>query len=154
MSLWDNQSNTTLCKLDKQQCVSSILAQHRLLLLGHLVRMNDGCLPKKLLVGSPAGGSRAAGGHKCRWNDLVVKDLGRCGVKENWRIVAQDRKAWCSYIRECVEEANEHTDMKEVNRKDKRRRRCKNQAEVHVVNLLAQTEADLINPHWQKLQQP
>ena len=53
----------------------------------------------------------AAGGHKCRWNDLVVKDLGRCGVKENWRIVAQDRKAWCSFIREGVEEANEHTDI-------------------------------------------
>ena len=36
-------------------------------------------------------------------------------MKENWCIVAQDRKAWCSFIREGVEEANEHTDMEEVN---------------------------------------
>ena len=58
------------------------------------MRMCDSRLPKKLLVCAPAGGSRAAGGQKYRWNDLVVKDLKRCGMDEDWRVVAQDRRAW------------------------------------------------------------
>ena len=75
---------------------------HGLLLLGHLVRMNDGCLPKKLLLCAPTGGSKAAGGQKRSGMTIVVKDLKRCGVYENWHVVAQDRKAWWSVIREGV----------------------------------------------------
>ena len=126
VSLWDKQRNTTMRKLAKQQRVSSILVQRRLCLLGHLVRMNDSRLPKKMLVCAPAGGNRAVGGQKCRWNDLVVRDLRRCGVEEDWRDVALERRAWQCVVREGAVELNEHDENEEVKQKDERRRRRKN----------------------------
>ena len=65
MILRDRKRNTTICKLAKQQRISSMLTQCRLRLLGHLAQMDDGCLPKQLLVNAPADGRHAVGG-QCR----------------------------------------------------------------------------------------
>ena len=138
VSLWDKQCNTTMCELAKQR-VSSILVQHRRRLLGHLVRMRDSRLPKKMLVCAPADGSRAAAGQKCRWNDLVVKDLRKCGVEEDWHDVALDRRAWRCVVREGAEELNKHNEHEEVKWKDERRQRRKNR--------LVQANAALSCPH-------
>ena len=51
----------------------------------------------------------------------VVKDLRRCGMEEDWRDVAKDRRAWRCIIRERAEEANEHDEFEEVKRKDDRK---------------------------------
>ena len=56
--------------------------------------MNDHRLPRKLLVCAPVGGSRCAGGQKCRWNDLIVKDLKDCEMEEEQQELALDRSAW------------------------------------------------------------
>ena len=66
--------NTSIRKM-AQQRVSSIVSQWRLRLLGHIVHMDDHWLPKQLLVSAPYGGSRAVGGQKSHWNDLVQRDL-------------------------------------------------------------------------------
>ena len=50
VSLREEKRNTAIRKLAKQQRVSSVLMRKRLWFLGHLERMKDECVPKKLLV--------------------------------------------------------------------------------------------------------
>ena len=45
ISIWDNKRNTSICKAAKQQRVSSLPSQRRLCFAGHLVCMDDNCLP-------------------------------------------------------------------------------------------------------------
>ena len=80
ISMWDIKRNTTIRKLARMPRMSTILSQRRLRLLGHLACIDDHCLPKKLLVSAPAGGSRAVGGQTLRWNDLISRDLRESGT--------------------------------------------------------------------------
>ena len=59
-----------------------VVTQHRLQWLGHVRRMNDYCLPKKLLFGELLP-TRPAHGPKLRWWDLVLKDLRSLGFCVN-----------------------------------------------------------------------
>ena len=111
ISLWNKQCNTTLRKLAKQHRASAILVQCRLRLLGHLTRMDNSCLPKKLLVFAPAGGNTCAGGHKCRWNDLVTRDLKDCELEDEWQELAQDRSVWRCFVQEGMEQLNQRLEQ-------------------------------------------
>ena len=57
------------------QRVSSLLLQRRLGFPGHLVRMDDNCLPKQVLVCMLPDGHRSATGQKQHWNDLMSRDF-------------------------------------------------------------------------------
>ena len=129
VSLWDKQCNTTLHKLAKQRRVSSILAECRLRLLGHIAHMDDNRLPKKLLVCAPAGGHRSLRGQRRRWNDLVAKDLTLCELEEDWYDRAQDRHAWQSFVRKSAEKLNLRLEQEEMIRKDERKIRKGKQLE-------------------------
>ena len=37
--------------------------------------MDESRLPRQLLVSALPSGKRSVGGQKCRWNDLLVRDL-------------------------------------------------------------------------------
>ena len=80
-------------------------------------------LPKKLLVSAPYGGSRRAGGQKLRWNDLLSKDLKKCGLEKEWQSLALDRKSWRSTIKSATEELNRIEENEEKCRKDEKRKR-------------------------------
>ena len=68
--IWDNKHNTSIRKTARQQRVSTLLSQRRLQYAGHLARMDDSCLPRKLMVSALSSGKHSTGGQKCRWNDL------------------------------------------------------------------------------------
>ena len=68
--------------------------------------MNDGRLPKKLLVCAPVDGKCAAGGQKYRWNDLVSRDLNNCKLSEDWCEFAHSRSLWWKVIHARVESLN------------------------------------------------
>ena len=54
---------------------------HRLhRLLGHILCMDECCLPRKLLVCASPQGRRSVGGQRMRWNDLVLRDLRNCNL--------------------------------------------------------------------------
>ena len=131
VSVRDMKRNTTIRKMAKQQRLSSVLMQRRLRLLGHLSRMDDNRLPKQLLVCAPVGGSRAVGGQKYRWNDLVTRDLTKCGMLADWRERAQSRDAWRWDTKRNVEAINVQAEQEEKQRKDERKRlREQRQADV------------------------
>ena len=122
VSVRDMKRNTTIRQMAKQQRLSSVLMQRRLRLLGHLSRMDDSRLPKQLLVCAPVSGSRAVGGQKYRWNDLVSKDLAKCGMSSDWRERAQSRDAWRWETKRNVEVVNAEAEQEEKKRKDRRKR--------------------------------
>ena len=71
-----------------------MLTQRRLRLFGHMMRMGEDRLPRKLLVCAPSQGRRAVGGQKMRLNDQVMKDLRSCYLVDNWRTLTQNRGEW------------------------------------------------------------
>ena len=138
--------------------MSTILSQRRLRLLGHLARMDDHRLPKKLLVSAPAGGSRAVGGQKLRWNDLISRDLRESGISDTWYNQAQDRTTWHSMCRTKLEDVNKQRENVEKVRKDERKKRCQNRSVAREAlkcvhpgcNFVAINQSGLVNHNRQK----
>ena len=69
--------------------------------LGHVARMGDNRLPKRLLFGELLTVRPSHGPRLC-WRDVVLRDIQRLGLDAlNWYDVAQDRSRWhdlCSTI--------------------------------------------------------
>jgi len=96
--LWINWQDKTLdSEVLRRACIPSIytlLQKARLRWAGHLVRMSDSRLPKKILYGKLSSGKSSAGGQKKRYKDSLkvsVKDFGICD--NTWEILAKNRSA-------------------------------------------------------------
>ncbi|VDM01137.1 unnamed protein product [Schistocephalus solidus] len=62
---------------------------------GHLVKMDDERLPKRLLYGDVATGSRRQGGQQLRYKENFKKSLRQLQINPaTWEDLAQDRPAW------------------------------------------------------------
>lgn len=102
ISRWDQQlqhiSNADLrhrwgdCGL-----ISDVLRKRRLQWLGHVARMPEYRLPKRLLFGWLPK-TRPSHGPRLRWKDRVQADLQKLGVT-NWYNLAHDRHEWRSVCR-------------------------------------------------------
>ena len=81
-------------KFGMEESLEDLIVVRRLRWLGHVARMENHRLPKKVLFGwlpqwCPAHGT------KMRWRDRVRKDLKKFGIEESgWFCLAQDRKDW------------------------------------------------------------
>ncbi|BHF82139.1 hypothetical protein SprV_0802527600 [Sparganum proliferum] len=70
----------------------TMLRQMQLRWSGHLVRMDDERLPKRLFYGDVATGSRRQGGQIRRYKDILKSDLKRLQLNPtNWQDLARDR---------------------------------------------------------------
>ena len=65
--------------------------------------MDESRLPRQLLVSALPSGKRSVGGQKCRWNDLLVRDLKKFGLGDDWRSKAMDRQEWRQIVEREVE---------------------------------------------------
>ena len=73
----------------------TLLRQRRLRWLGHVHRMPDGRIPKDLLYGELATGSRRTGRPQLRYRDVVKRDMKAVGIDtETWENLAADRSQW------------------------------------------------------------
>ena len=73
----------------------SLLRQRRLRWLGHVARMSDGRIPKDLLYGELASGTRARGRPHLRFKDACKQDMIAFGIDiNNWEDVAAERGKW------------------------------------------------------------
>ena len=86
-----------------QQSIPDIILERRLRWLGHLGRMEDERLPKRVLFGELRK-RRPCHGTKKRWRDAVSSDLQAIGVKDRWYELCQDRKAWFELCCQRVQE--------------------------------------------------
>ena len=76
-----------------QQLISDCVMEQRLRWLGHLGRMGNDRLPKKVLFGELRG-KRPCHGTKRRWRDVVRSDMEAIGAGDRWYELCQDRKEW------------------------------------------------------------
>nr|VZI45790.1 unnamed protein product [Spirometra erinaceieuropaei] len=75
--------------------IYAILRQMQLRWSGHLVRMDDERLPKRLFYGDVATGSRRQGGQIRRYKDTLKSSLKRLQINPtNWEDLARDRLTW------------------------------------------------------------
>nr|VZH95283.1 unnamed protein product [Spirometra erinaceieuropaei] len=75
--------------------IYAILRQMQLRWSGHLVRMDDERLPKRLFYGDVATGSRRQGGQIRRYKDTLKSSLKCLQINPtNWEELALDRPTW------------------------------------------------------------
>ena len=77
-----------------------MLHQSQLRWAGHVTRMSDERLPKRILYGELQAGARSQGGQKKRFKDTLKASLKDFGIDHNsWETLAQDRSEWQGAIR-------------------------------------------------------
>nr|VZI42286.1 unnamed protein product [Spirometra erinaceieuropaei] len=86
-----------------------MLRQMQLRWSGHLVRMDDERLPKRLFYGEVATGSRRQGGQIRRYKDTLKSSLKRLQINPtNWDELARDCPTWRRTVKTgtAIHEAN------------------------------------------------
>jgi len=99
--LWRIRRNDELEAIIKGENIVGFIKCQRIRRLGHIERMQDTPIPKKMYGKLYA--TRRRGRPKMRWLDDVSMDLRKMGVNE-WRDRARNREAW----RHIVEGAKAH----------------------------------------------
>ena len=82
------------------QSAHTLLKLAQLRWTGHVIRILDERLPKKILYGELQVGKRSHGGQKKRYKDPIktfIKDFNI--PTESWEQIAQDRAKWRNLIR-------------------------------------------------------
>lgn len=96
---WRIRMNHEIYKLYREPSVSTCVRLMRLRWAGHIQRMPEYRIPKKLARGEMEG-KRPVGKPKQRWEDNVKKDaLEMLGIR-NWKESAKDRDEWRRKIEE------------------------------------------------------
>jgi hypothetical protein len=102
--VWRIRSNLELQNACKSLDIVTEIKIRRLECLGHIVRMEDTCLPKMVINTKPED-RRKFGGPKLRWLDDVEADIKTLGIKR-WRLRAQEIKEWTIILREAKPKLN------------------------------------------------
>jgi hypothetical protein len=85
--------------LHKEVNVSVFIKLRTLQWAGHVIRMNDGCIPKKALQ-KTLYGKRAVGKTRKRWEDAVQENFVKLLGTNVWKTKAKDRQFWRQHIEE------------------------------------------------------
>ena len=89
-------------KLIESADIVRFIKEQRIKWLGHIQRMDQARLTRKLLDWKPMG-NRLVGRPRQRWQENIMEDLKNIKVK-NWKEIAMDRRTW----RDLAEKAKTH----------------------------------------------
>ena len=117
-SLWEKMRNTQLRNKANIDRVDVMFQKKRLQWLGHVERMHDDRLPKKLLVSKLRDGKRHQGGQKQNWHDLIHADLKEVNMVKSWKTEARDKKKWHINIYNLLHDLNARKESTEKSKKD------------------------------------
>ena len=96
----DKVPDTDILERSGMPSVFTILRQSQLRWAGHITRMPDERLPKRVLYGELLDGARSLGGQKKRFKDTLKASLKDFGIDYNtWETLAEDRPAWRGAVR-------------------------------------------------------
>ena len=90
---WRTRYNHELYLLYGEATVTRKIRTQRLSWLGHLARMSEDSVAKRVFERNPEGRS-GRGCPKLRWKDSVVDDYQKLGAGLAWRTAVLDRTTW------------------------------------------------------------
>ena len=93
ISWQDRLTNTDVLSCVGLPSMYTILRQRRLRWLGHVHRMEDGCIPKDILYGELASGKRSIRCPQLRYKDVCKRDMKALDIGPVSRLAA-DRMRW------------------------------------------------------------
>ena len=97
---WQNRiPDTEVLKRAGMQSIHTLLKLAQLRWTGHVTRMPDERLPKKILYGELQVGKRSHGGQKKRYKDTLKASLKDFIPNESWEQIAQDCTKWRGLIK-------------------------------------------------------
>ena len=123
---WEDRiSNSEVLRRARSLGVEALIIKAQLRWVGHVVRMDDSRLPKKVFFSELSQGSRNQGGPAKRFKDSLKASLRNCGIPIlGWEALAADRDAWRLAVHKGIqnfEEARlEGLDLKRQQRKERR----------------------------------
>jgi len=91
-------TNRELEEIIKGENIVKWIKGQRISWLGHLERMEEDRMPKKIFT-QELGGTRRRGRPRKRWKEEVERDLQMLGVRR-WRGLVADRKNWKDIVRQ------------------------------------------------------
>jgi len=103
--LWKIRRNNELEAIIKRENIVRFIKGQRIQWLGHIERMQDTAIPKKMSCGKLYA-TRRRGRPKMRWLDDVSTGLRKLGINK-WRDRARDREAWRRIVKEVKAHAGE-----------------------------------------------
>jgi hypothetical protein len=95
---WKSRTNRELEELNKGENTVKWIKGQRISWLGHLERMEEDRMPKKIFT-QELEGTRRRGRPRKGWREEVEKDLQVLGVRR-WRELVIDREKWRGIFRQ------------------------------------------------------
>ena len=102
---WKSRTNRELDEISKGENIVKWIKGVRVSCLGHLERMEEDRMPKKIFT-QELEGTRRRGRPRKGWKEEVERDLQLLGVRR-WRELVADRQKW----KDIVRQAKAHSGM-------------------------------------------
>ena len=91
----DHVPNSTMLHRTGSYDLTTIIRQRRLHWLGHVHRMEDGCLPKDILYSEFYNAPCRTGRPKLRYKDVIKRDMAGFHISpQSWETLAADLNRW------------------------------------------------------------
>ena len=124
----DKVPDTEVLQRAEMESIHAILLRHQLRWVGHVHRMDDCRVPKRLFYGELSTGKRTTGRPKKRYKDTLKEALKLCTIPQaTWHEIAVDRAAWRSRVRSGVDDFEERR-IKQKEERRQKRKECQNPA--------------------------
>ena len=126
----DMVPNTDILLRANSRSISSMLMETQLRWSGHVARMPDYRLPKRVFFGELNEGNRSRGRPRLRYKDTLKVALKRCNIDtDSWETLALDRTAWRGMVKRGVLEYEQDFIDREVAKRKRRKDRLENSSE-------------------------
>ena len=120
----DRVPDTEVLQRAEMESIHAILLRFQLRWAGHVRRMDDCRLPKRLLYGELSTGKRSRGRPKKRYKDTLKESLQYCDIPHStWEETAEDRAIWRSLVSSGVSDFEERRIRDKEQRRQKRKDR-------------------------------
>ena len=124
ISWQDHVPNKQVLEQAGIQSVLAILSQKRLRWLGHVRRMQDGRIPKDILYGELATGSRPAKRPVLRYKDVCKRDMKTGNINTaDWEATAADRSSWRLAVKAGIQTSELKSEEQWEEKRQRRRQR-------------------------------
>ncbi|XP_076053684.1 uncharacterized protein LOC143032684 [Oratosquilla oratoria] len=125
----DRMPHTQILECTKSVSIEAMIAKRQLRWLGHVIRMPEERLPRKILYGQLQNSHRRPGGLKKRYKDHIKSTLKKCLITpSNLQSYANNRATWKGNIKKVVAV----TEMNRTNQRTLKRQRRRVNGEAPV----------------------